>query len=525
MWGRKLFRESANAHVRGWWPAYVVLLTAIAVRLSILFSTALVPQTDGAYYLAQVQSLVSNGSLRFSDTPLLFWLQALVARGLTVLANLDQDSAIIWGVKLVDAIVPPLAALPVFALWLRWTPPQRRSTLAGITVAALPALSFGLVKMTGDLQKNAFALVFFSVLLLAFDTAARSSRARDWLAVGLALAGCALSHIGVFAAAVTFLLPALVTMAIVGDRTVVVSPRRAGLIAAGVVLAGGVVYAGSLAIPKMATLWEALLSPLSLFDGVNTFTRLATGAGSGGVADMTAVLLAWIPLVLLMAVWRRTARDRAATATLVGAALSAAVLSFPLLSGVDGLRLHLMAYLPVAVIVAWLVGSLPRTGTRTVCAILLLANALAVAPVIPQATRPTIAEPSYAELLSLRDRVDDSQSTVVVARHGLEWWAAWTFGSDVAVVPTVGATPSLWMRYDRVLLLQETKAPDDTPGPRRGGSAPGLAYRDGTAAVEGATVIYEGEWYRLSEAPTVLELGASFEGEQREGAAPRPEPK
>jgi hypothetical protein len=240
---------------------------------------------------------------------------------------------------------------------------------------------------------------------------------------------------------------------------------------------------------------------------------------------MIAVLLAWIPLVLMLVVWRRTAPDRTITATLVGAALSAAVLSFPLLGGVDGLRLHLMAYLPVSAVVAWLVGSLRRTGTRMVCAALLLANLFAVAPVIPRAMRPTIAEPSYAELSSLRGRVGDLQGTVVVARHGLEWWAAWTFGSNAAVVPPVGATPSLWKRYQRVLLLQETRVPDENAGPERGGSAPGVAYRNGAAAVEGATVIYEGEWYRLSEAPTVLELGPSFEGEQRAGAAPRPEPK
>jgi hypothetical protein len=212
---------------RRWWPAYAVLFTAITVWLLILFSTTLVPQTDGAYYLAQVKSLVSGEGLRFSDTPLLFWIQALVARALAVLANLDQDSAIILGVKLVDAIVPPLAALPVFAIWLRWKPPRRRNAFAGITVAALPAMSFGLVQMTGDLQKNAFALVFFSALLLTFNTAARSSRKRNWLAVGLALAGCALSHIGVFAVAVIFLLPALVTMAIGGERNIGMRTRRA----------------------------------------------------------------------------------------------------------------------------------------------------------------------------------------------------------------------------------------------------------------------------------------------------------
>lgn len=56
-----------------------------------------------------------------------------------------------------------------------------------------------------------------------------------------------------------------------------------------------------------------------------------------------------------------------------------------------------------------------------VCATLLLANVVVVGPVISRATRPTIAEPSYAELQSLSGRVGGSQSTVLVARHGLEW--------------------------------------------------------------------------------------------------------
>lgn len=515
--------EPASANIRAWWPACLVVFAAVAVRLKILFSTNLVPQTDGAYYLAQVQSLVTGNGLRFSDTPLLFWLQSLAAQVIMALTNLSRASAIILGVKIVDAIVPPLAALPVFALWLRWTPPQRRSALAGITVAALPALSFGLVQMTGDLQKNAFALVFLAVLMLAFDTALRSSRARDWLVAGLSLAGCALSHIGVFAAAVAFLLPALVTMATAGNRTIRISPRLAYMIVAGLVIAGGAVYTVSLAIPKMAALWKALLSPMSLFEGGNIITRLASGAEPDG--DMAAVLLAWVPLALMPAVWRRAARDRATTATTVGAALAAAAMSFPLLGGLDGLRLHIMAYLPVSVVVALLVGNFPRKATITVCAVLLLVNMLAVAPVIPRTIQPTIAEPSYTELQSLRNHLDGSRNTVVVARHGLEWWAAWVFGSDAAVVPTVGATPSLWNRYERVLLLQEIKTAVKNAGPKRYGPTNGTAFRNSAAPVAGATVIYEGEWYRLSEAPTVLELGPSFEGTQRGGTLPRPEPK
>ena len=119
---------------------------ACTLRLGILFSTSLVPQTDGAYYLAQVRSILGGGGLRFSDTPLLFWIQALVALVLIFTTVLDFQSAKIGGVKLVDA---------------------------------LAALTIGLVKMTGDLQKNSFASALFSLAMWAFDTPFRSGRRRD----------------------------------------------------------------------------------------------------------------------------------------------------------------------------------------------------------------------------------------------------------------------------------------------------------------------------------------------------------
>lgn len=168
------------------------------------------------------------------------------------------------------------------------------------------------------------------------------------------------------------------------------------------------------------------------------------------------------------------------------------------------LRLHLIAYLPAAVLFAWITGVLRPISVKALCTAALLINALAVLPVIPQASLPTIAEQSYSELLSLRNRGGDTGRTVVVARHGLEWWAAWALDADV--VPTIGATPDLWNRYDTVLLLQETKV-------------------EGASPVAGASVVFEGDWYRLSRADKPLELGKEFEGEQRSGAAPRPDPQ
>ncbi|MEA4883586.1 MAG: hypothetical protein VB144_08025 [Clostridia bacterium] len=515
-------RQRAIEHALDWWPAYLAVASAIALRLAILFSTGLVPQTDGAYYLAQVRSLLAGKGLRFSDTPLLFWVQAAVARAFTAVTPLTIEAATIAGVKIVDAVVPPLAVLPIFALWLRWTPRERRSALAAITVAALPALSFSLVHMTGDLQKNAFALVLLSFAFWAFDTASRRNHALDWALMGLALLGCALSHVGVFAAAITFAVPAMLYRVMAGAKS---GPERARRAATLAVLGAGSValaYVLSLFIPKLGSLGPAMLSPLSLFSGETTFSRLAAGLGPGSLADTIEVVLAYAPLLAVAMLWRRCRPDGATAAMLAGVSAATGVLACPFLGGIDGLRLHLMAYVPVSALFAWAVGVARPRSAKVACVAMLIANALAVAPVIPQATMPTIAEESYPELLSLKERIDHFGSMVVVARHGLEWWAAWAL--DAAVVPTIGATPDLWERYDTVLLLQETKVRDDSPRPRRSGETPAKSYVEGTPPVDGATIMFEGRWYRLSRADSVLDLGKEFEGKQKAGAVPRPEP-
>jgi len=507
-------------HAANWWPAYIVILTAAALRLSILFATPLVPQTDGGYYLAQVRSLLGGEGLRFSDTPLLFWFQAGVARLIMWVASLDERSAIIIGVKLVDAMVPVLAAIPVFALWLRWTVAERRTWFAGLAVAALPALSFGLVKMTGDLQKNAFALVVFATAIWSFDTAARM-RSIDACALAVStLAVLALSHVGVFAAAAVFFVSALLHMQFSDASNARVLRRRLVPVAFVAICGVGGFYAAAQAVPKLAALASSLASPLELFSGENVFTRFAAGFSPAAGADAVAVILAYALVIATAVVWRRLGLEPVTASTVFGAVVATAVLAFPLLGGIDGLRLHLMAYLPASVLFAWVIGRIGATRAMGVAIGLLALNLLMVVPLLPQASQPTIAEPSYPELLSLAERVGDSERTVVVARHGLEWWAAWAFAADI--VPTVGATPDLWQRYDDVLLLQEVKVPAPASGPRRGrGTA---EYIAGGAVVDGTESIHEGEWYRLSRASSVIPLGEEFEGVQPSGTAPRPRP-
>jgi hypothetical protein len=62
-----------------------------------------------------------------------------------------------------------------------------------------------------------------------------------------------------------------------------------------------------------------------------------------------------------------------------------------------------------------------------------------------------IPDDSAEEFRSLRPLVSDPVHTVVVARHGLEWWAGYFMHTPVR--DRDGISDTLFGRYDRVLFL------------------------------------------------------------------------
>ena len=120
----------------------VVLALGMAARAWILFTTPLVPGINGAYYLIQARALLEKGSLAVPDFPLTFFWHAFLARTLQFLAGAPLETAILWATKLTDAIVPPLAAIPVYLLIRNWTGDQdgRQRWIAS---GAAPVNAFG----------------------------------------------------------------------------------------------------------------------------------------------------------------------------------------------------------------------------------------------------------------------------------------------------------------------------------------------------------------------------------------------
>jgi hypothetical protein len=157
-----------------------------------------------------------------------------------------------------------------------------------------------------------------------------------------------------------------------------------------------------------------------------------------------------------------------------------------------------------------------------------LAACLVLIPSVGSITRlgrPVVQEQTVAELEALRALIPEPRTTLVSARHGLQWWAGYVLFTPVR---DQNLPEDAFTKYSRVLMIEETgqgvgSGPPGGPsgggrrdggrselraGRRDGGGGPpgGMGGPGGRVSIpEGAKKIFEGETLRVWElvAPTV----------------------
>lgn len=203
----------------------------------------------------------------------------------------------------------------------------------------------------------------------------------------------------------------------------------------------------------------------------------AAGPGfPGGWPERGTPLLAYaaaLAAMLKLSVDRRslTAADRA---VVLACAITAMALACPLISGEYRQRLLLMSPVPAAIACAFVLArlSINTTGgrawrTAVPSAIVGMLCLVSLAHGFRTPHPPILTPESLAELKELRGEIDDPARTLVVARHGLEWWAAHALNTPVRM----GRVPEdAFEKYERVLIVQDVRPP---MGPRREGRGGG----------------------------------------------------
>lgn len=420
-------------------------LLLLAARFYLNFHYELLPGTNGGYYPVQVRSLLENGRLGFSDMPLYFYLNAALVKIAGWLTGMDMEALILFVNKAVDSLTLPLMVWPLYLIRKRVINDQLPVYFETVLIA-FAVLSFGPLMLTSELQKNGAAmplLTFFLYSLLVFY------QDRTWRALALALLFfvlTGLTHFGVFGVA---LATVLIGIFVLYGRGAVIPALGIALAAVGLVF----LFDATRALRLLQSARVIFERPAILSGGVSPFTIF--------------YMLVFYPIVFIgvRAIRRRAwpGQDSGKDLFLVCAGLLVA-LTLPIIDGQYAMRFNLMAFVPAYGVLLTGAGRLTPFWERTVSAVLIMTVAASLFTLVGHPRAPSITPEAFRDLEKLGERIEDPGNTLILARHGLEWWVAWRVKSKVGQEKAV--EESTFSKYGRVIsLAQKDAAQYPQPGP------------------------------------------------------------
>lgn len=450
-------------------PVFILLLAAW-IRGRLIFQHDWLPGVNGGYYPLMVRGLIENGSLPFSDFPLVFWLLA----GLTYAAEwlgVSSETAPLLAVQLADTFLPALVAIPAWRL-TRFA--GLSAWQAGVITAFTTLLFPSTYLMTGDMLKNGLGMVWLMAYfhyLFRFSQIPCKSHLAGTLVYLILLA---LTHFGSLLTGFLALPVLLVSL-----RKWLFSrmPAVSLLVFAPLLLTA----------PDAATRWLRFLSvslnPLRLFEhpvllyqmnGQTLFTPFITG--------YTWIIHLLAVTVLLMALKRRTG---------IWWALMALFLSSPLLGVEWYLRLAMMAHAPLAVAIVLTAQKRPDRPDNTLNSVLAIAALVSVFLGFTGKKVPAMSPDEFRDMQEIKSRQLVQDGDLVMAAHGLEWWSGWVLETPIAQQQAVMADDTA--RYNRILGIRRSHTAHQ--GMRRGQ----LNFRDPDQTLVDS-VLYAGSHLVLFEA-------------------------
>jgi hypothetical protein len=415
----------------------LAVIVGIGAKLS-LTSGELLPGLDGAYYWVQVRSVVNNFTLAFSDLPFIFWVQAAIAK-------LVGDVPL--GVRISDAALPALSAIPIYLIARRFKNPY----LPAIAILVVLLHPVQLYFFTGDFIKNEATIpaVFFIAWFL-FNWESKPKKF-SMIALAIALIVIALSHFGT-------LLLALMMLSVWVLVQLRKSSKKSWLqgIAVSVMVLVAVLASLALLVPsRFERLITFITSPTVVFS--NPAINGIIHNYASRTMSITIIIGQLASLLLGYITWKSRASFKFADLSLVIAALvSTFVLSSPVIGMEWSDRLAALSFAPLSIAAIIIFGTVQIAWQKSAVAILASVTLLATISLSGTQMKYVFEDAALKDFKDLVAKVDIPNNSVIVARHGVEYLAAWEFESDVTL-DTYYSTADL-SSYDSVFYIQEIKA-------------------------------------------------------------------
>lgn len=396
----------------------------LTFRLFFNFKFDLIPGINGGYYPLQVRKLIETGQLGFSDVPLYFYVNAAVVKCVLLIKTFEINPLILTTSKLIDSLSLPLLVVPFYLIQKRFGS-MKLPSYFGVGLIGFATLSFSPLMLTSDLQKNAFAiplLLFFIYYLLSFYKG-RSKKNLILTAVFMLLVG--LTHFGAFA----------ISLLILILSSIFFFRKQAILFSLGIfIVAVGFVF-----------LFDPHRSDRLLYVLAVIFEKPMILQGPLTPPELINFIFSYFLIGLGIYIFIRrknqlTPFRRKVYASLLGVVF---VLSFPLIDMEYSKRFGLFLFIPQLLILLFSFDALSQTLKKIMATWLVLISLVSVFLVSGQIKPPAISKEAFLDLENLKLHISYPDQTLIIARHGLEWWTAWALKTKVGQDKSLDKTTSI----------------------------------------------------------------------------------
>lgn len=437
-----------------------IFAISVVLRYIANFHTEMVPGVDGMYYPLQVRCLLERGTLGFSDMPLIFYIEAFVAKILLLVGFFPYEKSIIVSCKLVNVIFPSLIVFPVFFL-VKTISIERIKPIYLIVILALSVLNPSiLVLFAVDFHKNAVGMLFIFMSVYCLLRFLKSKNRRMALYSLISVLLTLFTHFGCFSALFIFLLMlALVTLTYNAKmiyKWIRFSTRNIVIVFSVFIIVLSFLFVIKFQdLQRFQHLTLYLFSPVKLLSNSAFILMLKGQNFLEGPRLLFFIILNLFSVLSIIAFLKiKKNLDIEGKIFMLSAVLWYVAISNPFINSDIFERMLFISLIPLNIVLIFAFRFLSKRISLTVSIFLIFLLTLTVATM---GTRSTILSNSeYEELKSIKNSITTTPQTMVLAQHGTEWWVAWTWRTKTGQL--VGLKPSEYSKYARVFYIHQNSS-------------------------------------------------------------------
>ena len=294
--------------------------------------------------------------------------------------------------------------------------------------------SFSPLYLGAEMMKNAYGLIGFAYFIYFVLQYINVKSTKYALLMGLVLLLIGFTHFGVFSVSIIFLIISLIC----------IYKKQAIIPILSILLVGFLIV------------W--MLDPFRAFNAINIFEkwfgfpwRIAYYP-AGIVNFIVNILIALLIFFIIKTKKIEKTQKQILTILLCFIVL----LALPILKFELWRRFNFMLFVPQAVALVLIYPYLKEFYKKQIPLVITLISSVALIYTIAISKKSVISIGAYNDLSNISNHIEDPEKTIIITRHGLEWWVVWQLNTNIAQ-PQIKIDEAIIAKYDEILIITQKK--------------------------------------------------------------------